>query len=161
MLLASVLTLALLAGAQRLDSVPADVCASRKPGASIEAVVLLATMRARDTTVSATVCVVPARSREVKLGSYHGELYFDSSATVVQVEKLGGGVRVENTRIAGQVNFAGAAPTGFDGRRLLQVVLRVRTPGKRPAVRLRMRELNATDGTSLLKQLATQTSPTS
>jgi hypothetical protein len=148
-----------LAGAP--DTVPADPCvarASARAGA-IEAFVVVPAMRARDTVVTAQVCVVPrteAGGQRAKIGSYHGELRFDSTnARVLRVEKPAGGVRVENARIAGAVRFAGAEPLGFQAGQLLSVVLRVAKPGMRPVVRLTMIELNATDGTSLMKQLVT------
>jgi hypothetical protein len=153
------LLLIFLAGTR--DTVPADPCAARASAraAAIEAFVVVPAMRARDTVVTAQVCVVPrteAGGQRAKIGSYHGELRFDSTkARVVRVEKPAGGVRVENARIAGAVKFAGAEPLGFQPGRLLSVVLRVATPGARPVVGLTMIELNATDGTSLLKQLLT------
>jgi hypothetical protein len=147
-----------LAGAP--DTVPADPCDARASlrAAGIEAFVVVPAMRARDTVVTAQVCVVPGKTggQRAQIGSYHGELRFDSTKVrVLRVEKPAGGVRVENARIAGAVRFAGAEPRGFQPGRLLSVVLRVAKPGARPVVGLTMIELNATDGTSLLKQLVT------
>ena len=153
---AAVLALAALAGP---DTIPADPCASHKPGAAggIEAFVVTAPARlqARDTIVRATVCVVPRSSRGgTRIASYHGELLFDSTAArVLSVVKPGDGMRVENTTGAGRVRFAGAAPTGFSENNLLTVVLRVRTPAAVPKIRLEMRELNGADGTDLMKRL--------
>jgi len=145
----------------------ADLCASRKPSAAIEAFVVLPPVRAQgarvvrgDTVVTAAVCVVPPKSSATKIGSYHGELYFDSTAArVLRVEKLGGGLRVENTTLAGRVNFAGASPSGFAARSLLNVVLRVKKPGARPKLELKMLELNAIDGTSLMNRLVIAPTP--
>lgn len=137
-----------------------DLCAAREPGASIAAVVVTALRQPRDTVVTATVCVVPARAGAATIGSYHGELHFDSTAVrVLRVQKPDGGVRVENTTLEGQVNFAGAAPNGFPGRALVTVVLRVRSVGADPRLRLEMKELNATDGTSLMRQLGAVRTP--
>lgn len=136
-----------------------DPCTSLQPGAAIAARVVTEVASPRDTMVTATVCVVSARGTETKIGSYHGELHFDSTAvSVVRVVKPEGGVRVENPRVKGQVNFAGAAPAGFPGRALVTVVLRVRA-GTRPALRLAMKELNSTDGASLVKQLVVAGAP--
>jgi hypothetical protein len=152
--LSMLLMLAALSAAS--DSVPADPCAARKPGASITAFVTMPPIGARDTVVNTAVCVLPAKSGTVKFGSYHGELYFDSTAArVLRVEKPAGGMRVENTRLAGQVNFAGAAPAGFASGALLRVTLRVKKPGMRPRLRLKMLELNGTDGSNLMQQLVT------
>ena len=135
------------------DSVPADPCASRKAAAAPQAFVSASRPVARDTLVVAAVCVLPATGVR-KVGSYHGELHFDSTqARVLRVEKPAGGVRVENTGLPGMVKFAGAEPNGFAPGRLISVVFRVRRPGASPALRLKMIELNATDGTSLMKQL--------
>ena len=108
-------------------------------------------------TLVATVCIVPMRGTgELKVGSYHGELHFDSSATVVRVEKPDGGVRVENATIRGQVNFAGAAPAGFPGRALVTVVLKLAKPSTKPALRLQLEELNTTDGQKLSQQVVVE-----
>jgi len=143
------------------DSVPADPCAARKPGgATITAFVAMLPISARDTVVNTAVCVLPAKSSTVKFGSYHGELYFDSTAArVLRVEKPAGGMRVENTRLSGQVNFAGAAPSGFASGALLRVTLRIKKPGTPPRLRLKMLELNGTDGSNLMQQLVTSPSP--
>ena len=136
------------------DTGPVDPCAALKPGASVEARLVVSPVRARDSLASVAVCVVTPRESKAKIGSYHGELYFDSTAArVLRVEKLGGGLRVENTTLAGRVNFAGASPSGFAARSLLNVVLRVKKPGARPKLELKMLELNAIDGTSLMNRL--------
>lgn len=159
-MLAAVLTFVALSAPP--DTTPAELCASRKPskaaGGGVEAFVAMppAARTARDTVVSATICVVPSRSGTVRIGSYHGELRFDSTAArVLRVVKPGDGMRVENTTHPGRVRFAGAAPAGISDGTLLTVVLRVRTPGARPALRLQMLELNGTDGRDLMKQLIT------
>ena len=153
---ALLLTLATAAHTQRA----ADLCASLQPGGAVTARVVTSSSAAADTVVRASVCVVPARAAaDVKLGSYHGELHFNPAIyTVASVEKAGGGVRVENPNIAGQLNFAGASPQGFPGRALVTVVLRVRG-GQRPALRLTMKELNTTDGKSLMKGLVVAETP--
>ena len=145
------------------DTGPADRCADRRtsPGGRLSAVVVLTPVKARDTVATASVCVMRPRASTTRIGSYHGELYFDSTAaSVVRVERPADGLRVENTTLAGRVNFAGAAPTGFSSGALVHVLLRMKTPGAVPRLRLRMLELNAVDGSSLMKTLATPaTSP--
>ena len=138
----------------------ADLCASLQPGAAVSARVVTTSIAAGDTVVRASVCVVPSRAgADMRLGSYHGELHFNPAIyTVTSVEKAGGGVRVENANIAGQLNFAGASPQGLPGRALVTVVLRVRG-GQRPALRLMMKELNTTDGRSLMKGLVVAEPP--
>lgn len=152
------LSLLMLAFGATSQGVASDLCASQKPGASMAAVVVMPARQVRDTLVRATVCVVPARAQATKIGSYHGELYFDSTAvSVVSVQKPEGGVRVENTTLKGQVNFAGAAPSGFPGRALVTVVLKLRRAGAQPALRLKMKELNGTDGANLMQRLVMAT----
>jgi len=149
MALASVLTL----GAP--DSVPPASCAARQPGARPQAFVAVAPATRRDTAVIATVCVKLSARSAARLGSYHGELHFDTSLVrSVRVVKADGGMRVENATVAGQVNFAGADPTGFADGALVKVVLRLRTAGARPALNLEMKELNTVDGVDLMKQMA-------
>ena len=128
------------------------------PPAQVQAFVELAPVRASDTLVVATVCIV---SRTAKIGSYHGELSFDTTAArFVRAEALtADGMHAENGRESGRIRFAGAAPTGFSEPALLSVTLRVRKAGTRPTVHLDMRELNATDGASLLQQLVAVPSP--
>ncbi|HYC49652.1 MAG TPA: hypothetical protein VEB19_00960, partial [Gemmatimonadaceae bacterium] len=140
-MIASLLILAMLQSPQRAA---ADPCASAKPAASLRALVVLPSNAARDTVIRATVCVVPPAGSAPVIGSYHGELHFDSTVVrEVAVEKAAGGVRVENANLKGQVNFAGAAPSGLPGRALVTVVLRLRRAGTTPAVRLTMKELNS------------------
>ena len=137
------------------DSVAPDACPARKP-AGIEAFVALkpARIQARDTLVRATVCV--ARKAGTKIGSYHGELTFDSTlARVVSVTKPPAGMRVENTTRKGLVKFAGANPAGFSEDALITVILRVRAPRAAQTVQLKMLELNSVDGTNLMKQVVT------
>lgn len=144
----------LLLSTARSDTAPADPCASGAPGQSPRAFVAMSPARSRDTVVTATVCVFPAKASAARIGSYHGEVHFDTTrARVLHVEKPAGGVRVENTGLPGLVKFAGAEPTGFASGQLLRVALRVRRAGTTPAVRLKMIELNGTDGASMLKQL--------
>src|SRR5688572_10159111 len=88
---------------------PVEGCASRTAGTGIAAFVVMApaVRTARDTMVNATVCVVPSPSERARIGSYHGELRFDSTAArVLRVVKPGEGMRVENTTPAGRVRFA-------------------------------------------------------
>ena len=136
----------------------ADPCAAQQPAAAVTARVV--TSAARDSLVRATVCLVPSRSSAgARVGSYHGELHFNPAIYAVStVEKAPGGVRVENATIPGQVNFAGAAPDGFPGRALVTVVLKARS-AQRPALRLAMKELNTTDGKSLMQGLVTAGAP--
>lgn len=140
-----------------------DPCAALEPGRTITARLVTARQTpGGGDTLTVTVCVVPQRgSAPLKIGSYHGELHFDSTATVVRVDKPegGGGVRVENATIAGQVNFAGAAPTGFPGRALVSVVLKLKGATARPMLRLQLMELNTTDGQQLSQNVVVEGAP--
>lgn len=142
-----------------LSASVSDPCAQLQPGRTITARLVTSRTTPGDTLV-ATVCVVPMRgSAPLKIGSYHGELHFDSSATVVRVDKPEGGVRVENGTIRGQVNFAGASPTGFPGRSLVTVVLKLRTAAPKPTLRLQIKELNSTDGQKLAREVVVEGAP--
>lgn len=128
-------------------------CDSLRAAASVTARVVAVSRSPRDSVVRASVCVVPARVPGAKVGSYHGELHYNPAVyTVSAVEKGEGGVRVENATIPGQVNFAGAAPAGFPGRVLVTVVFRA-LGSQRPQLRLAVKELNTTDGKSLMQSL--------
>ncbi|HJQ20560.1 MAG TPA: hypothetical protein VJ867_09450 [Gemmatimonadaceae bacterium] len=136
------------------DTAPPVSCAARRATSSPVAFVAVAASGARDTVVRAMVCVRLPASSKAKIGSYHGELHFDSTSVGdVHVQKAEGGMRVENATIPGQVNFAGAAPAGFPDGALVSVVLRLRTPGVRPTLRLQLMELNTTEGADLMKHL--------
>jgi hypothetical protein len=139
-----------------------DPCAELQPGRTITAR-LVTSRTTPGNTLIATVCVVPGRGaagQALKIGSYHGELHFDSTtATVARVDKAEGGVRVENATIKGQVNFAGAAPAGFPGRALVTVVLKVATPATKPTLRLTIKELNTTDGQKLSQDVVVEGAP--
>ena len=151
-MLAALLVLSVLTSAS-------DPCAALQPGRTITARVVTSRTTPGDTLI-ATVCVVPMRgAAALKIGSYHGELHFDSTATVVRVDKPEGGVRVENTTIRGQVNFAGAAPAGFPGRSLVTVVLRLGKPAAKPMLRLEIKELNTTDGQKLSQDVVVEGTP--
>ena len=120
--------------------------------AHVQAFVEIAPVRPTDTLVTATVCVVSTASR---IGSYHGEVHYDTvAARLVRADAPEGeGLHAENTRESGRIRFAGAAPTGVSEPSLLTITLRVRKAGTRPVLRLDMRELNATDGGSLMEHL--------
>ena len=151
-MLTAFLALALFTGAP-------EPCDALEPGRAITARLISARQTSGD-TLTVTVCVVPQRgSAPLKIGSYHGELHFDSSASVVRVDRLEGGVRVENTTIKGQVNFAGAAPAGFPGRALVTVVLKLVKAAARPTLRLEIRELNTTDGQKLSQNVVVEGTP--
>ncbi|HMC57191.1 MAG TPA: hypothetical protein VKH19_18575 [Gemmatimonadaceae bacterium] len=140
------------------DTGPPASCAGRKAGAQAQAFVAVApaaAARARDTSVTATVCVMLSAKSAAKIGSYHGELQFDSTVvSAVRVVKADGGMRVENATQPGRVNFAGASPAGFPEGGVVRIVLRLRKPGVRPALHLEMKELNTTEGADLMKELA-------
>ena len=140
-------------------TIPADPCDQLQPGRTITARVVTSRTTPGDTLV-ATVCVVPMRGSTggaLKIGSYHGELHFDSTtATVARVDKAEGGVRVENARIKGQVNFAGAAPAGFPGRALVTVVLKLSGATVKPSLRVTIKELNTTDGQRLAQDVVVE-----
>ena len=145
------LVVLMLTAAAIADSTPTELCAARGR-AGIEAFVVQPKPAARDTLVRATVCV----TSRAPVASYHGELSFDSTAArVVAVEKPKDGMRVDNPKLAGSVRFAGAAPAGFTDPAYVTVTFRVAKPGTSPRLRLRMIELNGTDGKSLLKDLVT------
>lgn len=158
MLLLALLSSLSLAGAPSpADTLLARACqgkaASAKAAGTRAFVALLpAAGRSRD-TVTAVLCIV-SPAGDAKFGSYHGELSFDSTAArIVRVEKVAGGMRVENTRRAGYVNFAGAAPEGFAEGPQLGFVVSVARQATPPAFRLRMLELNSVRGEDLMPTL--------
>jgi hypothetical protein len=116
-------------------------------------------MNPQDSTIDVAVCVGSSTAGTgPRIGSYHGELIFDSThVSVVRIQRQGGGMRVENGALPGKVAFAGASPSGFESGPLLDVLLRVRG-GALPTLRLRMPELNAVSGTDLTPTLAIATS---
>ena len=160
MLALALLSLALggAAPAASADTIAPD-CESRRPTAAVEAWVAMRPVRAADTVVTARVCVVP-KSAATKIGSYHGELRFDSTVVrVVRVEKTAGGMRAENATKRGLVKFAGATPDGFPHGAVMSVVLRLAKRGQAPTFSLSMLELNTVDGQPLLPKLVNHSAP--
>jgi hypothetical protein len=153
-----VLYLLLLAtlSAAPVDTAPRDPCArdARGPNA-VHAFVAMPAIATRDTVVTVAMCVVLPRTSGKKIGSYHALLHFDSTSTgVIRVVSPAGAMHAENATKAGVLDFAAVNPQGFVESAIASVVLRIKNPGSRPAVRLQLRELNATDGTNLMSQLA-------
>lgn len=131
----------------------------RRPSAAVEAWVAMRPVRAADTVATAHVCVV-TKSAATRIASYHGELRFDSTAArVLRVEKVAGGMRAENATKRGEIRFAGAAPDGFAPGPVMSVSLKLARRGRRPALSLRMLELNTAAGESLLPQLVNHSAP--
>jgi hypothetical protein len=130
------------------DSARCPAAPAGAASAPAEAAVVVAA-GLRDTVATATVCLA-VRAGQPRIGSYHAELSFDSlAARVTRAERAAGGVRVENTTRPGVVAFAGAAPAGFDDGAAITLVLRLRAPGRVPALRLRILELNTAAGADL------------
>jgi hypothetical protein len=137
-----------------------DPCATLQPGRTITARIVT-TRHAPGDTMTATVCIVPQRdAAALRIGSYHGELHFDSTMVrVARVDRPEGGIRVENSTLGGQVNFAGAAPSGFPGRALVTVVLKLQGASAKPSLRLLIKELNTTDGQKLSQEVVVEGPP--
>lgn len=128
---------------------PADPCGARRASSGAASWVTSRPVRARDTVVTAVVCL--RHAPDVKVGSYLGDLLFDTTrARVLNVTHPIGGMRVENAREGGRVRFAGADPQGFRDGVLLEVTLRLRVAGQAPTFSLQMKELNSTAGASLM-----------
>lgn len=128
---------------------PADPCGARRVASGAAAFVAAMPVRARDTIVVAVVCV--RHASDVKIGSYLGDLMYDTTdVRVVDVTHPSGGMRAQNARDGGRIRFAGADPQGFTEGALLRATLRLRKPGRTPKFTLRMRELNSTGGANLM-----------
>lgn len=107
--------------------------------------------------LSVVICVVTP-DENVRLGSYRGEVRWDSTALdAAGVERPPGGMRLENLRTPGIVKFAGATPSGFMSGP--QLVLHLRPTAARRAggglqkPQLQMQEMHGTDGRSLIPQV--------
>src|SRR5215218_5004898 len=85
---------------------PADTSGCPAPTGAYEATVRVRPRRsAGDSVLVVTVCLL-ARPGEKPVGSYHGELRFDSlGARVVRVDHAPDGVRVENPNVPGRIAF--------------------------------------------------------
>jgi len=147
--------LALTAGAEPIQAAP---CPAPRPEARHEAVAVTASRTSGDSLMTVTVCLLTRPGSE-RIGSYHGELLFDSlTARVVRVERAPQGMRVENPKRAGRVAFAGASATGFDSGPVMTVVFRVL--GGRPAgpsLQLKIHELSSDRRQNLAPTLRTRT----
>jgi hypothetical protein len=102
-----------------------------------------------DTTVRVGVCLAIPSGTDV--GSLRGVLTFDGSALrMLGTTSTRGGALAINTQRPGVVEFAGASPGGMTAGELLTVTLRLAAPGRVPALRLDVPELNAISGASLV-----------
>lgn len=102
-----------------------------------------------DTTITALVCLT-AGTGASGIGSYHGELAYDTSAArVLSVRHPSDGARLENDRAPGVIAFVGASTSTFASGVQLTVRFRLKAPGRAPALVLRISELNDAAGHSL------------
>lgn len=142
---------AFMALLQVISATPATRCAAHAVLGAFEAFVVATPINTTDSTIEAVVCVgTRPGALTPQIGSYHGELLFNPAhVAVLRVERLPGGLRVENA-LAGRVAFAGASPSGMGPGPLLLVALRVRGD---PELALRMLEMNGRSGTDLRPSL--------
>jgi hypothetical protein len=108
------------------------------------------TPSAADGTVAATVCL-RAASGAPRVGSYQGEVRYDpAQVEIVRVDRMPGGMRVDNVTRPGRLLFAGANPSGFGEPVLLRLRLRPRAGrAAAPALELQVREVSAVGGGDL------------
>lgn len=104
--------------------------------------------RLDDSTLIVHVCVYRPQGT-ARLGSYHFELYYDSTS-IVMASSVGAssGLRVDNARVRGRVSFAGADTNGFSDGLVETVKFRVKK-GSLPALALKVVEAYSTKGTPL------------
>ncbi|MGH7654368.1 MAG: IPT/TIG domain-containing protein [Gemmatimonadaceae bacterium] len=130
----------------------ASPCRAHKASATRSRVSLEAPpVRRGDTLHTVHVCLHPARS--VSIGSFHVVLEYDSTRLhAVRFVQAASGTMVANLAPPGRTDVAGASPSGFEPGELLTVVFADARRAKRApiAVVLRLLELNATQGQSLL-----------
>jgi hypothetical protein len=127
-------------------------CRAHKESAALSRVSLEAPpVRRGDTLHTVRVCLHPARS--VSIGSFHVVLEYDSTRfRAVRFVQGRSGTMVANLTRPGRTDVAGASPSGFEAGELLSVVFADAHRSKRAPVAmvLRLLELNATQGESLL-----------
>jgi hypothetical protein len=100
-----------------------------------------------------TLCLV-GPSGATRIGSYRGEVRFDSTRVeVVKVDPGAGGMRTENSKLPGRLLFAGASPSGFTDPVMLRATVRL-LRGERvlPPITLRMGEIWSVAGGDLSRQ---------
>jgi hypothetical protein len=124
--------------------------ASTAAQASLE---LVSKPAATDTVVMVRVCLA-THDPNIRIGSYHGLVTWDSTAaTLIRAVKGKVGMRIENTTKAGAVDFAGAFPAGLNDTIALTLHLALAKPGKLPPLRLHMFELNTVAGDVITSRL--------
>lgn len=127
----------------------AALAAPCKPTSTLGAFVETDPVAARDTMITARLCIsVPAKQ---SIASLSGRLALDTSfATLSSVERAPGSPFVVNADGAGQVMIAGASGTGVRSGTVLTLRARVTRPGVVPNIEFMITELNARDGSSLV-----------
>jgi hypothetical protein len=140
-------------GAAGAQSVP---CRAAKRGSVTSRISLeAAAVHRRDTVRTIRVCLNPAR--DVTVGSFHLIVEYDSTLVrAVRFSQGPSGTMVANLTKPGRADIAGADPSGFTVGELLGVEFAEARRATRAtgAFTLRVLELTATSGASLLGQVA-------
>jgi hypothetical protein len=111
---------------------------------------------ASDSVVHVRVCL--AAQPGVRAGSFHLVIDYDSTATrAVTARARGGAPQAANTTVPGRVSIAGASPSGLEQGLLSTVTFKAGTG--RWNMRLRVLELNATDGSPMLTRETPSSTP--
>jgi len=100
-----------------------------------------------DSLVTIRLCIAPSHTA---VGSYHARINYDTSiVTFARALASTNGMQALNPQVAGVIEIAGAAPSGFASGTLATVVLRPRKSGAIGKLRLTLIEMNATTGSDL------------
>jgi hypothetical protein len=128
---------------------PAPVCAAPRIGPINVAQFFVEPVKtaARDTLVTARLCLVPPRSG---VGSYQATLAFDSTVMRVVRVELSNGMQAKNATVPGVIRLAGAAPAGFTRGPLATLAFKAKHGAVLGKIRLTLREVNSISGVTLL-----------
>ena len=130
-------------------------CPAAKAGA-YSATAVVPKVGATATTATVTVCIVAGAGQPAFAG-YQGSVQFDpAAASFDSIAQHGSGMQTANGATPGLIRFAGASPAGMKAGAMLTARLRLKRPGRVPAVTLTVTELNAANGTALGQKLWVQ-----
>jgi hypothetical protein len=124
-------------------------CARPSSGSAALLYVEQVAAKPRDTVVVARLCLAAGRKG---LGSYMATMTYDTATMRAASVQTSGGMQVANSRIAGLIRIAGAAPGGFPNGLLASISFVPSRPQTLEALTLSIGEANTPAGVSILSE---------
>jgi hypothetical protein len=130
-------------------AVAQNACARPSDGPGPKFYIEQVTGKPRDSLVVARLCLAPGKNG---VGSYMATLTYDTTSMRVATVRSSGGMQVANSRIAGLIRLAGAAPSGFSAGELASMSFVPSRLGKLSAITLSVGEASTPAGVSVARE---------